>query len=85
MDDVDEMKKELELFKLAGGSTICELSCIGIRCNPHRPASLVQLSRETGINIVHATGLYCHSFLPDDVHEMSVDQMTNTMLKEVIQ
>ena len=83
MDDVEEMQTELELFQSVGGATICELSCHGIRCSPHSPSSLARLSRATGVNIVHATGYYCHRFLPDSVHKMSVEEMTAAMLEEV--
>ena len=81
--DVEEMQGELELFKSAGGATICELSCTGVRCSPQQASSLAQLSRLTGVNIVHATGFYCHRFLDDAVHRMSVEEMTDAMLEEV--
>ena len=74
---------ELELFRAAGGATVCELSCTGLRWAPTSPVSLAQLSRETGVNIVHATGFYCTSFLPETVHRMSVEDMTQTMVDEV--
>ena len=83
MDEVEEMQRELEMFKTAGGATVCELSCTGIRCSLHSPSSLTQLSRQTGVNIVHATGFYCHNFLPETVHRMSVEEMTQTMMEEV--
>ena len=83
MDCVPEMQQELNLFKSAGGSTICELSVIGVRCTPHQPDKLAHLSRQTGINIVHATGFYCHDFLPEKVHAMSIEDMTDVMLKEI--
>ena len=61
----------------------CELSCTGIRCTPHRPTTLAQLPRNTGVNIVHATGFYCHEFLSEAVHSSSEEQMTQTMMNEV--
>ena len=83
MDDVQEMASELEMFRAAGGATICELSCVGVRCSPHSLGSLAQLSRLSGVHIVHTTGFYCHSFLPNTVHGMSVHEMTQTMMGEV--
>ena len=85
MDDVQEMARELEMFRAAGGATVCELSCIGVRCSPHSPGSLAQLSRLSGVHIVHVTGFYCHTFLPETVHRMSVHEMTQTMMDEVSQ
>jgi predicted metal-dependent phosphotriesterase family hydrolase len=83
MDDVQEMARELEMFRAAGGATVCELSCVGVRCSPHSPGSLAQLSRLSGVHIVHATGFYCHTFLPETVHGLSVDEMTQTMMDGV--
>ena len=83
MDNVPEMQQELNHFKSAGGSTICELSVIGMRCTPYQPDKLAHLSRQTGVNIVHATGFYCHKFLPENVHSMSIKEMTDVMLKEI--
>lgn len=83
LDNVEEMERELELFKSSGGQTICELSCIGMRCTPHQPETLRHLSQSTDVNIVHATGFYCHRFLPDSVHALSVDEMRDVMLEEL--
>ena len=83
MDCEEEMQQELSLFKSAGGGTICELSVLGMRCNPHRPEKLAEISRQTGVNIVHATGFYCHKFLPANVHAMSVEEMRDAMLQEI--
>ena len=83
MDCEEEMQQELSLFKSAGGGTICELSVLGMRCNPHRPEKLAEISRQTGVNIVHGTGFYCHKFLPANVHAMSVEEMRDAMLQEI--
>ena len=62
---------------------MCELSCIGMRCTPHKPERLKHLSQQTGVNIVHATGFYCNKFLPESVHALSVAEMRDVMLKEL--
>ena len=83
MDQVDEMERELNLFRRAGGGLVCEMSVTGMRCQPHRPDQLAELSRKTGVNIIHATGFYCHNFLPDYVHSMSVEEMRDFMHAEI--
>ena len=83
LDNMEEMQRELGLFKSSGGGTVCELSCIGIRCTPHKPERLKHLSQQTGVNIVHATGFYCNKFLPESAHALSVAEMRDVMLKEL--
>lgn len=83
MDNVQEMQQELGHFRSAGGGTVCELSVTGIRSTPHRPDHLALLSRQTGVHIVHGTGYYCHNFLPDEVHGMSVEEMRDVMMREI--
>ena len=83
MNRVEEMEQELRFFKQAGGGTICELSVTGIRCHPHRPEQLAELARKTGVNIIHGTGFYCHQFLSNNVHSMSVQAMQDFMLDEI--
>ena len=84
LDDPDEMAAEVEPFKQAGGGTICELSVVGMRCDPHKPTHLVQISRSTGVNIVHATGFYIDSMLPEEAKSLTVREMADFMVGEVV-
>ena len=84
LDDPDEMAAEVEPFKQTGGGTICELSVVGMRCDPHKPTHLVQISQSTGINIVHATGFYIDSMLPEEAKSLTVREMTDFMVGEVV-
>ena len=84
MDDVNRARRELELYKLVGGGTICELSVVGIRRSNHSPADLVNLSKATGVHIVSATGFYCDKFLPDWVKDLTVRDMTDYMMEEIV-
>lgn len=83
MSDADEMLEELRLFKAAGGGTICELSVVGMRCDPHRPELLAKISREIDVNIIHATGFYLEGFLPEWAKLLSVREMADHMMTEI--
>ena len=83
LDIVEEMVSELQLFKDAGGGTTCELSVVGMRCNPHNPELLAQIAKETRVNVIHGTGIYCDSFLPDAIRKMSVQEMAGFMEGEI--
>ena len=74
---------ELQLFKQAGGDTLCDLYD---SCGPRlKPASLPRLSRESGVKIVCGTGYYVDSFLSEEVKMMSEDEMADNMVKEIRQ
>ena len=74
---------ELQLFKQAGGDTLCDLYD---SCGPRlKPASLPRLSQESGVKIVCGTGYYVDSFLSEEVKMMSEDKMADNMVKEIRQ
>jgi len=68
---------ELTAFKQAGGSTIFELSTIGIAPDP---AGLAELARTTGVAIVAGAGFYTAPFVDAEIRERDVawlaDQIT---------
>jgi len=78
------MITEVEHFKRAGGGTICELSVVGMRCEAHNPNHLVQISRAAGVNIIHGTGFYLESFLPEEAKLLSVREMADFMVGEIL-
>ena len=83
MSDAEEMTSELQLFKRAGGNTVCEMSVVGMRLDPHTPSLLAQISRESQVNIVHATGFYWEKILPEWARLMSVQEMADFMIREI--
>ena len=83
MNEPKELTNELQLYKVAGGGTICELSVVGMRCDPHRPELLAEMSRDTGVNIVHATGFYLDGFLPEWARLLSIREMADHMIGEI--
>lgn len=65
--DLDTARRELQWFKEAGGSTICDCTVRGIHCNIK---SIKTVSEQTGVRIVLGTGFYCHNSLPTEVNAM---------------
>ena len=84
LDEVDKAEQEVQLYKLSGGGTLCEMSVVGIRREKHSLEDLRRISLATGIHIVSATGFYCESFLPDWAREMSVRGMADFMTEELV-
>lgn len=64
MDSFEAAKKEIYLFKSAGGQTIVEMTPCG---SGRDITSLIKLSEETGINIIATTGFH-KSELYDSTH-----------------
>ena len=78
--DPDLVAEELSLFKRAGGTTLVDMSTVGIGRDP---LVLSRISQRTGVNVVMGTGFYKDAWLPPEVHKMSVDEMTQFMVKEI--
>ena len=76
IDDVDLMKDEVRKFKEAGGSTILEVSTMGMRKDNEAPRNvegLREISRDTSVNVVVSTGFYDEIVWPAFVHDMSIE------------
>jgi len=80
MADEELAKKELMYLKRAGGSTIVEMSCIGLGRDPE---GLKGISIETGLNIIMGTGYYVEDSHPDYVKDSSVEDLSKIMVKEM--
>lgn len=75
-ETVEEFKKLYEY----GVRNIVDVTADGMG----RDVAFVErVAKETGINILHATGVYKEPFLPDYVHDMSVQELANHMVKEI--
>jgi phosphotriesterase-related protein len=71
---------ELAKYKLAGGRSFVDVTVDGLGRNPF---ALKRISAQTGINIICATGWYLHECHPSYVSEMSVDELSSIMVKEL--
>ncbi|CAI8030938.1 Phosphotriesterase-related protein [Geodia barretti] len=80
IDNVDQTTKELKLFKAAGGSTIVDVTSIGIRRSTEH---LPRISKESGVNIIVGTSYYVDAFVPPDAKLLSVQELCDVMVREV--
>lgn len=72
---------ELNYFANAGGKTLFEASSIGIGRNPE---GLKRISTATGVNVVMSAGYYKDQWIPDSIKYKSVEQLTQTIIHDII-
>lgn len=71
---------EAARFKAAGGSTIVEVSSIGLARDVR---GLQQIARQTGLNIVAGTGYYVGSSHPASLAGRSVEDITAELVRDL--
>ena len=74
--------EEAMLFKAAGGSTIVEVSSIGLARDVR---GLEQIARQTGLNIIAGTGYYVGSSHPASLRGRSVEDVADEMVRDLEQ
>jgi phosphotriesterase-related protein len=67
-------------FKKNGGSTIVEVTSIGIGRDP---MALRRVANATGMNVVMGTGWYQKAYHPDDIDQRTVDDMAAEIVRDV--
>lgn len=82
IDDVDQQIKELLDFKKAGGSTVVDVTNIGIGRNP---LALKRIAEATGLNILMGAGFYVNDCHPAYVSELSIDQLADIMVRDAVE
>ncbi|MBO7677040.1 MAG: hypothetical protein J6S49_05960, partial [Erysipelotrichaceae bacterium] len=84
----EEVLEELEDYRHFGGNTIMEMSTPEI-CpldkKDERIKGLQKLSRESGVNIIYGAGFYKEPRLPQLIKEASIDELTDLIVKELIE
>jgi predicted metal-dependent phosphotriesterase family hydrolase len=80
LDDEKVALAELELFKAAGGGTICDPTNIGLKRDP---AALARLSRASGVNIVMGAGWYREVVYPSYITERSTEELARFLVNEI--
>ena len=78
--DEDIAVKEVNWFKEAGGGTICDNGCHGLKCDP---VKLKNVSMRTGVNIIRGTGAYLGQTLPPEIAALDVDKLAELSIKEI--
>jgi phosphotriesterase-related protein len=80
LDDVDLATREVMTFKEQGGKTIVDVTLVDIGRDP---LALAEVSKRTGVNIIAGCGHYIYSAFPPGVAEMSEQQLTDELLREI--
>ena len=91
--DSDLIVKELELFKKAGGGSICELGPLmkqegaffegpdfKINTNPKHWLGVRDIAKRSGVNIIVSIGLYLEMAHPEQIKDMTVEQLANSFI-----
>jgi len=83
MDNAAIARRELELYKEAGGSALLELSIIGLYQDDRRIDEIARISRETGVHVISGTGFYLDNSVPNFYKEWGVDRLAETIIEEI--
>ncbi|MFD7893892.1 phosphotriesterase [Streptomyces sp. NPDC059743] len=63
-----------------GLGLVIELTCRGMGRDPR---ALARIAEESGVAVVAGTGWYYEPFHPDEIHGASVEQLTETLVREI--
>jgi phosphotriesterase-related protein len=75
-------RAEMQRFTQYGGRTVADLTNVG---RGRDPLALKQISSVASFNLVMGTGYYKDAWLPAEVHDMSVEEMTSQMVKDIVE
>lgn len=78
--DTDLACKEVEHFYNHGGSTIVDVTNIGVGRDPK---ALLEVSRRTNLNIIMGAGYYLNDTIPAHVKDMSIDAIKEEIIKDL--
>jgi phosphotriesterase-related protein len=73
--------EEALLYKWSGGTTIVELSSIGLSRDP---LALARISRATGLNIVMGSGYYLECSHPPELAGMTEGEITEEIIRDIM-
>lgn len=81
LDQYDLICQEMKDLRALGVSNIIEMTNRYIGRNPQ---FMLDLMRDTGINVVACTGYYQDAFFPEHVAARSVEQLAQEMVDEIV-
>jgi phosphotriesterase-related protein len=82
LNDDDLAVAELGYLAAAGGNTVVEMGCLGV--DGQRRELLPEISRRAKINIVAAAGFYREDHLPQDLINISEDDLAKRLRAEIV-
>lgn len=81
LDQYDLICQEMKDLRASGVSNIIEMTN---RYMGRNPQFMLDLMRDTGINVVACTGYYQNAFFPEHVAAHSVEQLAQEMVDEIV-
>lgn len=78
--DEQDAIEEVSDFYCAGGTTIVDVTSIGIGRDPR---ALLRISRATGLNVVMGSGFYIDATHSDWLRQASVDEIARKIIQDV--
>jgi phosphotriesterase-related protein len=81
LDDFDVAMREVDLFKKAGGNTICDVTPEGL---PGTDINKVtEIARKAKINIIAGCAHYINEAQPEHIKNMTLDKLTQYYIDEI--
>lgn len=80
LTDFDQSLKAILDFKNIGGGTIVDVSQYGLTRDP---LALKLISRVSGLNVVMGSGFYMKSLHPPDMDKLTVEQLTDIIVRDI--
>ena len=80
LEDLDTAVYEMKRFKKAGGTTIVDLTNIGINRDFEK---IRKVSEQSGVNVIAGCGLYTGLTIPEPYRSMNENQLADMMIKEI--
>lgn len=80
LNDAELAARELQLFADAGGRTIVELTTPDLGRDP---VGLVQIARQTGVNVVMCTGRYREPFYEPELWRLTAREISQLFVDEI--
>ena len=80
LEDFDTAVYEMRRFKKAGGTTIVDLTNIGIDRDLKK---LREVSKQSGVNVIAGCGLYTGLTIPEPYRSMSAEKIADLMIDEI--
>jgi phosphotriesterase-related protein len=80
LNDEDLAVEEALLFKESGGSSLVELTNIGL----HRdPEALKRIAERTGLNVIMGCGWYRQPYYPEEIDRRSTNDLAAEMIRDL--
>lgn len=80
VSDLEMQKREVDLFRQAGGNTIVDLTLHAIGRDV---GGLAQVSKATGVNVIAGCGYYVHTAHPPEIDRMTVADIAEVIIRDL--